>query len=622
MPTRTELMRGFDIGPWTVIPDRGLIRDGAIEHRLEPLVMDVFVVLASHVGEVVNKDQLVEEVWDGRPQTDDVITRCISALRRGLGDDARNPRFVETVQRRGYRIMLPVEPVGPVEGAPAAPVAKARESMRPDVVMIGVGFIAVVLIAWFALIDRSPTAESDPASVAVYPFECLLEAGDAGRHLCFGFADHAISSLNRVDGVRIVRKRSRFDPADPVAETSIVTGSVQIIADNVRISARLEDARTGVVTWSDTFDADRDGVFDLQRRVGNGLRGALDADFEASAQGGDSVSFAAAEAYALGRYLFEQRDHDRIEEAVAQFEEAIRLDPSFGPAWLGLAYTYSIWPDYDLRIDRWSSFDKALEIIAEGVERDPSIAAAAGTVYGYVYHKQNRWTEAMANTLMAVSAESPSADDYHWHSRVLASVGRLDESLEFARRGAARDPEYPVIMSRLAIASFWVDDLENAERYFDIANRMELEASIHSLAYSLFLIRTKRFEEAAAMAMRALDEIDLPSGWVDPVFDGIADPNARAAALELLASLDASGELPANIVMTLSVLLGDVDRAMRVAHGLASGESVFEIEIIFIDEFRDFRAHPDFGLFVEEVGLADYWSRAGCAWRNDRVECS
>lgn len=389
----------------------------------------------------------------------------------------------------------------------------------------------------------------------------------------------------------------------------------------MRIAVRLEDARSGFVAWSESFDADRDGIFALQRQVGDGLRAALDADFVADARGGTSVSFAAAEAYALGRYLFEQRDHDRIEEAIAQFEEAIRIDPSYGPAWLGLAYTYSIWPDYDLRIDRWSSFDKALEIIANGVERDSSIAAAAGTVYGYVYHKQNRWADAMSNTLLAVNAETPSADDYHWHSRVLASVGRMDESLEFARRGAAVDPEYPVIMSRMAIASFWVNDLDSAHRYFDIANRMELEASIHSLAYSLFLIRTQRFDEAAASAARALVEIDLPTDWIEPVFDGIADPAKRDSALALLERLDASGEMPANVIMTLSVLLGDVDRAMRVARGMAGGDSVFEIEIVFIDEFREFRAHPEFPAFIEEVGLAEYWESAGCHWTIEAVQC-
>lgn len=620
MPTYTELMRGFEFGPWSVIPERGLIRDGDDEHKIEPLVMDVFVVLASHGGEVVTKDQLIVEVWDGRPQTDDVITRCISALRRGLRDDARHPEYIETVQRRGYRVMLPVlQP----DVTPVVEVSGDR-SVRPDMVMIAVGFLAVVAIAWFALIEPPPesTVPTDVETIAVFPFDCLQDARESGEHLCFGFAEEAISSLKRVEGMQIIRKRNAFESVDAVAEDSIVTGSVQIIADQVKIAAQLENARSGVVVWSETFDADRDSIFTMQREVADGLRGALDPDFSgAASERGGPTSYAAAEAYALGRYLFEKRDHNSIVEAIAQFEEAIRLDPSYGPAWMGLAYTYSIWPDYDLSIDRWATFDRALEIIADGVEADPGIRQAAGTVYGYIYHKQNKWTEAMTNTTMAVSVDSPEADAYHWHSRVLASVGRLAESQEYARLGAELDPDYPALMSRLAIASFWVDDLDNAARYFEIANRMDFGASINSLAHALYLIRIGEFERAKARAVKGLQDNNVDSSWVDPVFDGIGNPQQRSEAISIVEQIAAADVMPANVLMTLWVLLEEPSRAMAVARSADQPGSLFELEIIYIDEFRAFRQLPEFRQFVDEVGLADYWDGAGCSWVDDKVRC-
>jgi len=620
MPTYTELMRGFEFGPWQVIPDRGLIRDGEDEHHIEPLVMDVFVVLASYGGEVVTKDQLIAEVWDGRPQTDDVITRCISALRKGLGDDAKNPRYVETVQRRGYRVMMPVTQP---DQAPLMPVAEPP-SVKPDVWVIAVGFVAVAAIAWYALI-RPPPGPADPAgmtTIAVYPFDCLQAANESNEHLCFGFAEEAISNLKQVDGLRIVRKRKSYDSTLFGDEERIVTGSVQIIGDQVKVAARLENTSGDVVDWSDTYDAARSGIFDLQRQFANGLRAYLDPAFTSDdGRGDEPATFAAEDAYDRGRYLFEKRDSDTIEEAIAAFREAIRLDPTYGPAWLSLAYTYSIWPDYDLNIDREATFDQALGIIAQGIEADPSIEAAAGTVYGYIAHKRNQWNEAMSNTLRAVNADSPGADDYHWHSRVLASVGRLGESLHFARLGAQLDPDNPVIISRLAIAYFWVNDLENAARYFREADDKELDAPIHSLAYSLYLIRTRDFGEARARIKRALEEFDLDTSWVDPIIDGVEDPEMRVQALGILDELQDSGQMPDNVIMTLSVLLGDLDRAMDVALGLASGDSVFEIEIIYVDEFREFRRHPRFGDFVESVGLQSYWDDAGCTWLEDRVVC-
>ena len=96
MLTYTDLIKGFDFGRWHVVPERDLIIDGEDERHIEPIVMNVFVVLASHGGGVVTKDQLIDAVWDGRPQADEVITRCISALRRSLGDNAKTPQFIET----------------------------------------------------------------------------------------------------------------------------------------------------------------------------------------------------------------------------------------------------------------------------------------------------------------------------------------------------------------------------------------------------------------------------------------------------------------------------------------------------------------------------------------------
>jgi DNA-binding winged helix-turn-helix (wHTH) protein/TolB-like protein len=618
VPTYTELMRGFEFGPWSVIPERGLIRDGEDERHLEPLVMDVFVVLASHYGEVVTKDQLIDEVWEGRPQTDDVITRCISALRRGLRDDAKAPKYIETVQRRGYRAMLSASMPDLASELPMA----AKPSVRPDLWMIVVGLLAVGAIAFFALIPRGPGPTDGLSSVAVYPFDCLQDTRGTDAHLCFGFAEEAITSLNQIDNMQIVRKRKAYNDSENVVEDSIVTGSVQIIADEVKIAAQLEDARSGVVIWSETFDAGKSGIFEMQRQVASSLRAVLDADFSASASGPrEPSSYAAAEAYALGRYLFEKRDHQSIVDAVKHFEVAIRLDPTYGPAWLGLAYTYSIWPDYDLTIDRQAAFDKALEIIGQGVEADPSIREAAGTVYGYVFHKRYQWIEAMENTSMAVNSESAGADAYNWHSRVLASVGRMDESLEFARIGAELDPDDPSIIDRLAIASFWFNDLENAARHFEIAERMNYEASIHSLAYSLFLIRTGDIEEAKLRATEGLEENNLESGWVGIIFDGIADEMKRPAAITVLEQVYASGAMPDNVAITLWVLLGNPDQAMAIARRSEGDGGLFEIEIIYIDEFREFRQHPRFNDFVTTVGLTAYWENAGCAWLDDRVTC-
>ena len=131
MPEREKLMGGFGIGDWTVLPERGLLRSEDGEERIEPKVMEVLVMLASANGGVVSKQQLMDEVWGDSPSGDEVITRCIAVLRNPFKDDARHPRVIETLSRRGYRLMLPVSmPVQRLPGSRFGPCLVTKCGME------------------------------------------------------------------------------------------------------------------------------------------------------------------------------------------------------------------------------------------------------------------------------------------------------------------------------------------------------------------------------------------------------------------------------------------------------------------------------------------------------------
>jgi len=159
----------------------------------------------------------------------------------------------------------------------------------------------------------------------------------------------------------------------------IVTGSVQIIDRQVRIAAFLEDSRTGLAVCCDSFDATQGNIFQTQKLVASTLADAVNTDARnAVTAPAKPASFDVKMAYSLGRYLFEKRDDQSAIDAIAQFEEAIRLDSAYGPAWLGLAYTYVNWPDYGSGVARDAMYDKALEVVAQGIVADPGIRQEAG----------------------------------------------------------------------------------------------------------------------------------------------------------------------------------------------------------------------------------------------------
>lgn len=155
----------FRVGPWEVLPRRNLLRRGSERRRLEPLVMDLLVRLARSPGEVVGRDELFREVWEGRVVGDEALTRAVSALRKALGDDARRPRFVETVPKRGYRLVARPEETG-APGPSSAPGRRSRAAAA-------LGLVGLIVLASFAIAPVLPLSrigsDQAPAPPVVPP---------------------------------------------------------------------------------------------------------------------------------------------------------------------------------------------------------------------------------------------------------------------------------------------------------------------------------------------------------------------------------------------------------------------------------------------------------------------
>jgi len=619
MLTYTDLKKGFEFGPWTVLPERDLIRDGDREQHLEPLVMDVFVVLASHGGGVVTRDQLIDAVWAGRPQANEVITRCISALRRCLGDDARTPEYIETLQKRGYRVMQRVRLPDAMEAGHRR--AFALRSVHGLALLLAAA-LAVLAIRTAVNWETRSAPAAPIASVAVYPFECKQDASNPSEHLCHGFAEEAISGLKRIPGLKVIRMRRPYRGTPPDEVHGIVTGSVQIIDDQVRIAAFLEDTRSGLAICCDTFDATQRDIFDTQKELAGTLAAAVNLDPQQfAAAAATPANFDAEMAYSLGRYLFEKRDHQSTVDAIAQFEEAIRLDPGYGPAWLGLAYTYVIWPDYERTVNREAMYAKALDVVGQGIAADPGIRQQAGAVYGFVYHKRKDWIAAAEAFETALNADTEQALAYHWYSYVMAGVGRLDAALELALHALQLEPDNPSTISRVAIVALYNNDYDMALRYFEMANLMGLENFAHSLMYSLLLYRTGRFDEAKANGKRGLERNSMDASGFELIIDGSRDPDKRSQAVQTLSQISSRNVLPANAEMFIWMLLDEVDRAMAIARQLEQEVGIYEPELIFTDEFSAMRRHPEFADFIGNIGLTGYWRSARCTWSDDQLQC-
>lgn len=627
MPTEDELRRGFRLGDWEVLPLRGVLRKDGREEKPEPRVFGVLLALARRDGDLVTRDELVDELWDGRPTSDEPINRCLSQLRRHLGDQSRPHQYVETLTRRGYRLMQPVEPLAPTETrepetAPPAAVPAVAPGARWKPLAAG---LLVALLAWLVWSQWPPGAFS---SIGVLPFENASQ-DPANNYLVAGFKDELVNTLHNIPDFTV--KSSRVGHAGEevtaiagsLGVDAVLSGRVHRVGDQLQIFYTVEDGRNGDVVATAEVEGPVSEIFELQEDLARMVRRDL---FGQSSQQLISrtrpASFGAYDRYMRGLYAFDKRQDSgtSLEEAIELFQDTIRLDENFGPAYLMLATAYVLLPTYrDAPVDEMSK--AAIATVEDGIGVDPGLRDAAGAIFGFVYHQQMAWRKSEEAYRAATSAAVVDPNAFNWYSRMLASVGRLEDSLEQALNALELDPTSAVINSRVALAYLWLGDTRNAETFFERAAKFGAGGPTHTMGYALFLFREGRSAEAYELTRKAAQMAGGSEAWIDPVFAALDDAAVYDAALVAVDAASAEDGISPQIEFIVRTVLGDLEGALRVARRLESEGEVFEMDLLFIPEVQPLREHPDFGNLLDALGISAYWISRGCTWTGAGAVC-
>ena len=273
------------IGEWSVEPTLDALRRGGETVRLEPKAMELLVVLASRPGQVVSREELLSAAWPGVVVGDEALSQVVTKLRKALGDDARVPTYIETIPKRGYRLIAQVQAL---EGGPAteAPVPARGRSRLPRRVATGGVLLALLIAGTYLLqtarqqpalpaggesragadVDRSPTLPT----VTVMPFDSL--ADDAAQvYLARGITADLTTDLSRLAGLRVIgafraagQAPDASRPRQPAARY-LVSGSVQRAGDQLKVNVRLTDSGNGATALVGTL---RKGARRSVRRAG------------------------------------------------------------------------------------------------------------------------------------------------------------------------------------------------------------------------------------------------------------------------------------------------------------------------------------------------------------------
>jgi TolB-like protein/DNA-binding winged helix-turn-helix (wHTH) protein len=260
----------FRVGAWSVDSKSGQITRDGESLRVDDRSMRLLVCLAEHAGRTVSIDQLLDEVWAGAVVSQDSVYQAVTSLRRLLGDDRREPAYIATVPRQGYRLVASVAP----EGGPAAPARAASPPSRRRLGLVAGCAAVVAAVLGSVVLSHGDTTDVSPPSpavplqstraVAVLPFLDLTSQAMNEEYFADGMTEELITRLSHMEGLRVTAPTDSFALKGrkmTVAQTArllnvdyVVDGSLRKSGDTLRVSARVVRAADGSVVWSQSYD--------------------------------------------------------------------------------------------------------------------------------------------------------------------------------------------------------------------------------------------------------------------------------------------------------------------------------------------------------------------------------
>jgi TolB-like protein/DNA-binding winged helix-turn-helix (wHTH) protein/Tfp pilus assembly protein PilF len=469
--------------------EAGELRKHGLRLKLSEQPFQILAMLVARPGEVVSREVLRERLWpsDTFVDFDHGLNNAVMRLREVLGDSSDHPRFIETLPRRGYRFIAPVELKGTASAPPAqqtvasekaaripgpagkngsgnsealANVAPGQHSRRfslPRIAVLAAGVLAgSALISGITVhyVNASKGKANRSSSLVVLPLENL--SGDKEQdYFADGMTDDLIANLAKIHSLRVISRstamayKGTHKPLPQIATElnvdAVVEGTVMRVGNRVRITAELVQVSTDQHLWADTYESPIGDVLALQNRVSSAIVDEIrinltKEDKERLAQK-PSVSPEAYEDYLKGRYYWNKRSGDGFEKAIGYFEDATRKDPQYALAYAGLADCYGIiGATIYGRLPSSEAAPKARAAAIRALEIDPSLAAAETSLATAKFNYDWDWAGAAEGFKKAIQLDPSYSTAYQRYSLYLSAMGKFDDSFEQIKKARELEP--------------------------------------------------------------------------------------------------------------------------------------------------------------------------------------
>ncbi len=635
----------YRFGVYEVDVEARELRRRGLRVPLQQQPFQVLLVLLERAGQPVSRDDLRRCLWSSETFVafDLGLNTAVRKLRQALGDSAENPRFVETLARRGYRFLAPVEVLRASPDVGQAPRLDAAPEMAPELrpavlpamhtfapavpASSGVSRrkVAAVLLLLLAVLGsaamlvarwRRSAAAAPIRSLAVLPFANLSRDPEL-EYLAEGVTEALTAELANVESLRVISRVSsmRYKGATkPLPEIArelnvdgVVEGAVLVAGDRLRISAQLVHAPTDTHLWSEVYQRPLHDLLQVQGEVARSIAERVQLDLRPVTPGWSARAKVLLDpdtyrTYLRANYYLNQANRASTERAMALFFSILERYPESAMVHASLAECYVFAPDRGE--DPSGTMAAAKRAAERALELDPALArahTALGVVRTYLDHD---WKGAEESFLKALSLRPRQVEAVYRYSQLLTALGRFDEALVLARRAENLDPVSVGMSLNVARVLFFARRQSEAVAQFERTFELEPNHASGHFFMALALEQAGRLEDAREHLARS-------KVLKQPDHADAAPRDPAATYQSLLAKVAAHQETEAErtgVVTTTSLALlharlGNRDRAF---HWLQKACESNTRDIIYLSvdpQYDSLREDPRFTALARRVGL-------------------
>lgn len=491
----------FFIGHYQVLPSSNELSHNNSLIQLEPKVMALLLLLAESPGRTLSRDELFDALWPGVVVSDDTLTQAVIKLRKALGETAKNPVYIQTVTKRGYRLHTDIV----VRSNSHSNTAKLMQKISWRKALIVALLLAATWIIYALITPESsnpaePTSQNaaprrDIPTLTIEPFT-LLAKDTTQAYLAAGLTHDVITDLSKLSALWVVSSRSVM--GQNTAKTSkglseyAVSGEVQRAENQLRINVHLRDIASGRQIWSERFQRPFDDLFLIQDEISTEIVAKLSVRITEEEQRRLSQpytqSLQAYEYFLRAQSLLLLRLKPENERARQYYRQAIALDPSFARAYAGLALSYAA--DYR---NQWTeqgqlSLNQAHTMARTALQIDPEVPETYW-VLAYVNTQHKQHEKAIELLQKAISIDHSFADAYALLGGIYTYTGFPEKTLDLLRTAIRLNPDagslYFLLLGRAYVFQHdWEQALINLREAL-LRNPASLEARVY-LAITLF----------------------------------------------------------------------------------------------------------------------------------------